>query len=91
MELGARSKSVAVGRHLLLPAAARSSADAHNTVVLQLGNSSWPSRLPRGMRILVQLSRLPAPPLVKKRIESLIEREYMARDPERATVYKYLA
>lgn len=33
----------------------------------------------------------PSPPFIKKRIESLIEREYLQRDTEDARSYKYLA
>ena len=33
----------------------------------------------------------PQPKTVKKRIEHLIEREYLERDPDDQTVYKYLA
>ena len=33
----------------------------------------------------------PAPKAIKKRIEELIEREYLERDAEDATRYKYLA
>ncbi len=33
----------------------------------------------------------PAVTVVKKRIESLIEREYLARDPDIANTYNYLA
>ena len=45
------------------------------------------------LEVTPQLARLfsPDPKVIKKQIESLIEREYMARDPERPTVYKYLA
>lgn len=45
------------------------------------------------LEVTPQLARLfsPDPKLIKKQIESLIEREYMARDSDRATVYKYLA
>ena len=31
------------------------------------------------------------PPDIKKRIESLIDREYLERDPNSSSVYKYLA
>jgi len=33
----------------------------------------------------------PSPPFIKKRIESLIEREYLQRDPDDNKVYNYLA
>lgn len=33
----------------------------------------------------------PDPTLIKKRIESLIEREYLERDPEDRRFYKYIA
>jgi len=33
----------------------------------------------------------PNPRVIKKRIESLIEREYLERDPQNQTLYKYLA
>jgi cullin-4 len=31
------------------------------------------------------------PPDIKKRIESLIDREYLERDPGSSSVYRYLA
>lgn len=34
---------------------------------------------------------LPSPVIIKKRIEGLIEREYLARTPEDRKVYVYLA
>ena len=34
---------------------------------------------------------LPSPVVIKKRIEGLIEREYLARTPEDRKVYVYLA
>jgi cullin 3 len=34
---------------------------------------------------------MPSPPAIKKRIESLIERDYLKRDDEEARVYHYLA
>lgn len=34
---------------------------------------------------------LPSPILIKKRIESLIEREYLARIPEDRKIYSYVA
>jgi len=45
------------------------------------------------LEITPQLAKVfqPDPKVIKKQIESLIEREYMVRDPERPTVYKYLA
>ena len=45
------------------------------------------------LEVMPMLAKLfqPDPKVVKKQIESLIEREYMARDADRATVYKYLA
>ncbi|KDO35014.1 hypothetical protein SPRG_01077 [Saprolegnia parasitica CBS 223.65] len=33
----------------------------------------------------------PVPKLIKRRIEALIDREYLERDPESATTYRYLA
>lgn len=42
--------------------------------------------------ILVQLSFFqPNPRVIKKKLENLIEREYLERDPENPNVYKYLA
>ena len=38
-----------------------------------------------------QLSFPIKPPDIKKRIESLIDREYLERDPNSSSVYKYLA
>ena len=45
------------------------------------------------LEVTPQLARLfqPDPKVIKKQIESLIEREYLERDPTAATVYKYLA
>ena len=43
-------------------------------------------RLPRG-----QLKFPLKPPDLKKRIESLIDREYLERDPKSASTYIYLA
>ena len=34
---------------------------------------------------------LPNPSVIKKRIESLIERDFLERDPENPSMYKYLA
>jgi len=42
--------------------------------------------------VLSQLSLFkPNPRIIKKRIESLIEREYLERDPQNQSLYKYLA
>jgi cullin-4 len=42
-------------------------------------------------QVMEQL-KVPAQPAdIKKRIESLIEREYMERDPKERSRYKYLA
>ena len=41
--------------------------------------------------VLSQLVFPAAAPDVKKRIESLIEREYLERDEDSASTYKYLA
>lgn len=42
--------------------------------------------------VLTQLSFFSPPPkMIKKRIEALIDREYLERDPENPTIYKYLA
>jgi len=42
--------------------------------------------------VLMQLSFFkPNPKLIKQRIEHLIEREYLERDPQQASMYRYLA
>merc|ERR1719254_261530 len=42
--------------------------------------------------VLQQLSTFkPNPKLIKQRIEHLIEREYLERDPNQASMYRYLA
>ena len=42
--------------------------------------------------VLTQLAFFkPDPKLVKRRIESLIDREFLERDPDQTNVYKYLA
>jgi cullin 1 len=42
--------------------------------------------------VLAQLSFFkPDPKLIKKRIENLIDREYLERDPDNTNVYRYLA
>ena len=33
----------------------------------------------------------PAPKLIKERIENLIERDYVERDSDNASIYKYVA
>ena len=45
----------------------------------------------RSLRVPTQLKFPLKPPDIKKRIESLIDREYLERDPGSASVYKYLA
>ena len=44
-----------------------------------------------GSELLQQLKFPVKPPDLKKRIESLIDREYLERDPTTASVYRYLA
>jgi cullin 3 len=47
---------------------------------------------PRGQVTQQLRSRfLPSPVVIKKRIEGLIEREYLARTPEDRKVYTYVA
>lgn len=42
--------------------------------------------------VLTQLAFFrPNPKVIKKRIEALIEREYLERDPTNPTIFKYLA
>lgn len=42
--------------------------------------------------VLAQLAFFrPDPKLIKKRIESLIDREYLERDPDNPNTYRYLA
>jgi len=42
--------------------------------------------------VLAQLAFFkPDPKVIKKRIEGLMEREYLERDPDNANVYRYLA
>jgi len=42
--------------------------------------------------VLTQLAFFkPSPKLIKQRIEHLIEREYLERDPNQASMYRYLA
>ena len=45
----------------------------------------------RGADLLAQLKHPASPHQIKLRIESLIDREYLERDPEVANAYRYLA
>lgn len=62
----------------------------YNNVILQARKTLSHQQLIA--EVLHQLTLFsPSPPSIKKRIESLIDREYLERDPDVASTYRYLA